>query len=78
MSQTLDQAESLRQQAIGILMAERQLIDQKLATLGADGTETSSIIKKGKACSICSSDSHNARTCPNKNGGAAAPPIASA
>jgi hypothetical protein len=37
MSRILDQAESLRQQAIEILMAERQLIDQKLAILSADG-----------------------------------------
>ena len=72
MSQIIDQAESLRQQAIGILMAERQIIDQKLAMLGANGTEATTI-KKIKACSICSSESHNARTCPNKKGGAAAP-----
>jgi len=76
MSQITDQAETLRQQAIGILMAERQIIDQKLAMLGADGTEAPTI-KKGKACSICSSESHNARTCPNKKGGAEAPPIPS-
>jgi len=77
MSQITDQAEALRQQAIGLLMAERQTIDQKLATLGADGTETPSINKKSKACSICFSESHNARTCPQKKGGAEAPPIQS-
>jgi hypothetical protein len=75
MSQITDQAEALRQQAIGLLMAERQTIDQKLATLGADGTEAP--VKRIKACSICSSESHNARTCPTKKGGAEAPPIPS-
>jgi hypothetical protein len=75
MSQIIDQAEALRHQAIGLLMAERQIIDEKLATLGADGTETPP--KKTKACSICSSESHNARTCPNKKRGAEAPPIPS-
>jgi hypothetical protein len=74
MSQIIDQAEALRQQA-SLLMAERQIIDQKLATLGADGTEAAA--KKTKACSICSLESHNARTCPNKKGGAEAPPIPS-
>jgi hypothetical protein len=75
MSQIIDQAEALRQQAIGLLMAERQIIDQKLTMLGADGTE--SPVKKNKACSICSSESHNARTCPKKSGGAEAPPTPS-
>jgi hypothetical protein len=66
MSQITDQAEALRQQAIGLLIAERQTIDQKLAMLGADGTE--SPVKKGKACGVCSSPDHNARTCPNRKG----------
>jgi hypothetical protein len=74
MSQIIDQAESLRLQAIGILMAERQTIDQKLATLGADGTET----KKIKACRVCSSESHNARTCPQKGGRADTPTVPAA
>jgi hypothetical protein len=65
MSQIIDQAESLRQQAIALLMAERQTIDQKLAMLGADGTEVPA--KKMKACSTCGADSHNARTCPQKH-----------
>jgi len=58
MSQILDQAEELRKQAIGILLAERQEIDRKLAQLGADGTETP--LKK-KACSVCGSAEHTAR-----------------
>jgi hypothetical protein len=65
MSQIIDQAEALRQQAISLLMAERQTIDQKLAMLGADGTEAPA--KKGKVCGVCSSPDHNARTCPQKN-----------
>jgi hypothetical protein len=66
MSQIIDQAEALRQQAIGLLIAERQIIDQKLAMLGADGTE--SPVRKGKVCGLCSSPDHNARTCPQKKG----------
>jgi hypothetical protein len=77
MSQIIDQAESLRLQAIGILMAERQTIDQKLATLGADGTETTTT-KKIKACRVCSSESHNARTCPQKGGRADTPTVPAA
>ena len=77
MSQIIDQAESLRQQAIGILMAERQTIDQKLATLGADGTDATTT-KKIKVCSICSSESHNARTCPQKGGRADTPTVPAA
>ena len=34
-SQIIDQAEALRQQAIGLLKTERQTIDQKLAVLGS-------------------------------------------
>ena len=63
MSQILDQVETLRQQAIGLLIAERQDIDRKLAQLGADGTEVP--IKK-KVCSLCQGTDHNARTCPTK------------
>jgi hypothetical protein len=66
MSQITDQAESLRQQAITLLMAERQTIDEKLALLGADGTEAP--VKKTKVCSVCGADAHNARTCPQKRG----------
>jgi hypothetical protein len=50
MSQILEQAETLRQQAIGILMAERHEIDRKLALLGADGSEAVSTTLKPRAC----------------------------
>ena len=60
MSQTIDQAETLRQQAIGLLVAERQNIDRKLAQLGADGTESPAPAKP-KACGVCGSSEHNAR-----------------
>ncbi len=71
MSQILIQAEELRKQAIGILIAERQDIDRKLALLGADGTEAP--VKK-KVCSACGSPEHNARF--HKNGGGTADPPA--
>jgi hypothetical protein len=74
MSNITDQAESLRIQAIGLLQTERQLIDQKLAALGADGMETSG--KKNRACSLCGVNGHNAKTC-TKKGGDEAPPIPS-
>jgi hypothetical protein len=60
MSQTVDQAETLRQQAIALLVAERQEIDRKLAQLGADGTESPAPAKP-KACGVCGSSEHNAR-----------------
>jgi hypothetical protein len=60
MSQITDQAESLRQQAISLLMAERQTIDQKLSLLGADGTEALAA-PRSKACGVCGSAEHNAR-----------------
>jgi hypothetical protein len=74
MSQILDQSETLRQQAIAILMAERQAIDDKLEQLGYSG-EVAAAAPRKRACSLCGSDSHTARTCPQKNGGAEAPPI---
>jgi len=60
MSQITDQAETLRQQAIHLLLAERQEIDRKLATLGADGVDLSSEPKL-KRCGVCGSAEHNAR-----------------
>jgi len=71
MSHILDQAEELRKQAIGILLAERQNIDRKLAQLGADGTDASA---KRRLCSACGSDEHTARF-HKKNGGPDAPPV---
>jgi hypothetical protein len=46
MSQITDQAEALRQQAIGLLMAERHIIDQKLAMFGS-GRKRSTGKEKG-------------------------------
>jgi hypothetical protein len=39
MSQTIDQAEELRAKAISILLAERQQIDDTLASLSYDGAQ---------------------------------------
>jgi hypothetical protein len=63
MSNAIDQAESLRIQAIGLLQAERQLIDQKLAMFGVDGMEP---VKKSKVCGNCGQPGHNAKTCIKK------------
>jgi hypothetical protein len=73
MSQTvIEQAETLRQQAIGLLVAERQDIDRKLAQLGADGTESPAPAKP-KACGVCGSTEHNARF--HKKAGAEVPAV---
>ena len=57
----LDQAEQLRQQAIALLLQEREMIDQKLNQLGgAKSTEQ----KKARTCSKCGQNGHNAKTCP--------------
>ena len=72
MSQIIEQAETLRQQAIGILMAERQQIDRKLTLLGADGNETIPAIPKPRVCARCGKPGHNAKTCKEEapaNGG---------
>jgi len=58
----LDQAESLRQQAIALLLQERETIQQKLNQLGAN-SEPSPVVKKVRACSKCGSADHNSRTC---------------
>jgi hypothetical protein len=72
MSHILEQAETLRQQAIGILMAERQEIDRKLALLGADGNEPTPATPKPRVCARCGKPGHNAKTCKEEapaNGG---------
>jgi hypothetical protein len=79
MSQIIDQAEALRQQAISLLMVERQTIDQKLAMLGADATSpVSSPSSPGRprACGKCGLLGHNAKTCketPGNTGADATP-----
>ena len=55
----LEQAEQLRQQAITLLIQEREAIDHKLAQMGYDGTPKES----KRACSICGATDHNARRC---------------
>jgi hypothetical protein len=64
---TLEQVEELRNQAISLLVAERETIDQKLQQLGADLTQPATschnLTKKARACSKCGSADHNARRC---------------
>jgi hypothetical protein len=72
MSQILEQAENLRQQAITILLAERQEIDGKLAVLGYDGGNPPSL-PKVKSCSVCGNPKHTARF-HKKNGTVEAAP----
>ena len=62
---TLEQAEQLRQQAIDLLLGERTLIDEKLATLGHDGTGSGEIRRAAsKSCGKCGESGHNSRKCP--------------
>jgi hypothetical protein len=74
MSETIQQVDELRSRAIGLLLAERSVIDERLRLFGYDGTMP---VSKQKVCSLCGDGSHNARTCPNKKG-AEAPAIRSA
>lgn len=64
MSQILQQAEDLRQQAIALLVAERETINQKLNQLGGEAGAVQ--IKNGrkKSCSRCGVEGHTVRTCP--------------
>ena len=64
MSDILSQAEDLRQKVIALLLAERQAIEEKLAQVGYDGSGQPA--KRSKACSICGSGEHNARTCDQR------------
>jgi hypothetical protein len=61
MTQSIEQAEALRQQAIALLLADRNAIDSQLAKMGYDGTTPT---EKKKACSHCHESGHTARTCP--------------
>ena len=56
----LEQAEQLRQQAITLLIQERETIETKLAQLGNDGGTPKEV---KRACSICGATDHNARRC---------------
>ena len=61
MSHIIDQAEELRQQAISLLLAERETIDRKLNQLGHDGAEPKT--GRVKKCSRCGTEGHSVRTC---------------
>ncbi len=61
---TLEQAEDFRKRAIELLLTERNLIDEKLATLGYGGEGTPEIKNRAtRKCGKCGSPEHNARTC---------------
>jgi hypothetical protein len=60
----LDQAEQLRQQALSLLIQERETIDQKITQLG--GAENRTDVKKDrkqKTCGQCGEVGHTIRTC---------------
>lgn len=44
----LEQAEALRQEAISLLLSERQQIDTELEQLGYDGQEKAAFKKRGR------------------------------
>ena len=60
----IDQAEQLRQQAISLLVQERETIDQKLAQMGYDGMPGEIKSRKPKTCGRCGQEGHTMRTCP--------------
>jgi hypothetical protein len=59
----LEQAEQLRQQAIGLLLQERKSIEAKLGQLGYDGLSAEIKNRKPKTCGRCGQEGHTARTC---------------
>jgi hypothetical protein len=60
----LEQAEQLRQQAISILVQERETIELKLGQLGYDGAGVAEIKnRKPKTCGRCGQEGHTMRTC---------------
>jgi hypothetical protein len=61
----LEQAEQLRQQAILILVQERETIEQKLTQLGYDGAPAEVRNRKPKTCGRCGQEGHTMRTCPS-------------
>jgi hypothetical protein len=61
MSDVLVQVEELRLKAITLLLAERQAIDEKLATFGS---EEGSQSRKRTSCKRCGQEGHTVRTCP--------------
>jgi len=61
---TLEKAEQLRQEAISLLLHERQTIDEKLQQLGHDGESAGNTERRQKACGRCGQPGHTVRTCP--------------
>jgi len=61
---TIEQAEQLRQEAIVLLLHERQAIDEKLQQLGHNGEPIENKERKQKACRRCGQAGHTIRTCP--------------
>lgn len=62
MTQSIDQAEALRQQAIALLIADKTAIEEKLFQLGYDGTTPR---QKKRVCSLCQGADHTPRACPS-------------
>ena len=58
----LEQAEKLRQEAISLLVAEKQSIDEKLTMLGYEAGIP--VPRKTRTCSKCGATEHSARNCP--------------
>lgn len=70
MSQIIDTADKLRRDAISLLVAERQEIDQKLKQLGFETGDATSLvdaatIRKTRTvkCGVCGAEGHTARSC---------------
>ena len=63
MNQAIEHAERLRQEAIAILIADRDALDAQLARLGYAG-ETAQKKSRTVTCGKCGGEGHTARACP--------------
>jgi hypothetical protein len=67
---TIERAEELRQQAIAMLLQDRDAINFHLATLGYDGSNKPEKQKGAtRKCGKCGSSDHNARRCKSVDEG---------
>jgi hypothetical protein len=63
MNTVLEEAECLRQQALALLIQEREAINLKIAQLGGESEVKKD--RKKSSCGKCGAEGHTSRTCPS-------------